>query len=194
MGSIIFPVRLLIFGLVLYCATACGGTGELHSPNRPDFANPRIIDNGAYPQCVPYAREYSGIEIFGDAVEWWTKASDKYARAAQPSSGSVLVLEGYSNVKRGHLAVVRRVVSAREIVIDHANWLNRGEISLDQPVVDVSASNDWSQVRVWHSPSGQYGIRVYRALGFILPAGTVSTASIDPSADDSICMFVTSSS
>jgi hypothetical protein len=193
MRSLSFPVRLLALGLVLYCATACGGSRELFSPNRPDFANPRVIDNGAYPQCVPYAREISGIEIYGDAVAWWDMARDKYPRTSHPASGSVLVLEGYNTTKRGHLAVVRRVVSAREIVIDHANWLNRGEISLDQPVVDVSANNDWSQVRVWHSPSGQYGIRIYRALGFIRPAHE-TVAAINPPTDDSVCVFVTSSS
>jgi hypothetical protein len=193
MGSVFFPVRLLALGLVLYCATACGGSRELFSPNRPDFANPRVLDDGDYPQCVPYAREISGIEIYGDAIAWWDKANEKYARSPRPSSGSVLVLEGYNSTKRGHLAVVRRVVSTREIVIDHANWLNRGEVSLDQPVVDVSQENDWSEVRVWHSPSGQYGTRIYRALGFILPATPVASADIDPRTDD-ICVFVTSNS
>jgi hypothetical protein len=193
MRSVFFPARLLVLGIVLYCATACGGSRELYSPNRPDFANPRVLDNGDYPQCVPYAREISGIEIYGDAIAWWDKASAKYARSGRPSSGSVLVLEGYNTTKRGHLAVVRRVVSSREIVIDHANWLNRGEVSLDQPVVDVSQENNWSEVRVWHSPSGQYGTRIYRALGFILPGTPVASANIDPPTDD-ICVFVTSNS
>ena len=189
MRSVPFAVHLLSLGLVLYCAAACGGSRELFSPNRPDFANPRIIDSGDYPQCVPYAREVSGIEIYGDAVAWWEIASSKYGRSSRPASGSVLVLKGYSDTKRGHLAVVRRVVSAREIVVDHANWLNRGEIELDQPVVDVSRNNDWSQVRVWYSPSGQYGNRVYQALGFILPAGaSVGASVIRQSTDDAVCI------
>jgi surface antigen len=195
MWSVFFPAHLLSIGLLLFCVTACGGSRELFSPNRPDFANPRIIDSGDYPQCVPYAREVSGIEIYGDAVAWWDMASAKYHRASRPASGSVLVLVGYNDAKRGHLLVVRRVVSSREIVVDHANWLNRGEVELDQPVVDVSGNNDWSEVRVWHSPSGQYGTRVYKARGFILPTGPdVAAADIDPPTDDSVCVFVKSSS
>ena len=51
------------------------------------------------------------------------------------------------------------VVSDREIVIDHANWLNDGKVYLDQPVLDVSEDNDWSAVpKVWYAARrGQYG-------------------------------------
>ena len=189
MRSVFFPLHLLSVALLLFCASACGGSRELFSPNRPDFANPRIIDSGDYPQCVPYAREVSGIEIYGDAIHWWEIANAKYGRSPSPASGSVLVLEGYNDAKRGHLLVVRRVVSSREIVVDHANWLNRGEVELDQPVVDVSPGNDWSRVRVWYSPGGQYGTRVYRALGFILPtSASAALTDIDLPTDDSVCV------
>lgn len=188
MRSVPISLRLFAIGLILYCATACGGSREWYSPNPPDFASPRVIDGGDHSQCVPYARVESGIEIFGDASSWWNLAGSKYRRTSRPAPGSVLVLEGYSNAKRGHVAVVRRVVSSREIVIDHANWLNRGEVGLDQPVVDVSQENDWSAVRVWYSPIGQYGTRVYRAQGFILPANTpVAAIEDDPSTDDQVC-------
>ena len=29
-------------------------------------------------QCVPYAREHSGIKLFGDAYTWWDQAEGKY--------------------------------------------------------------------------------------------------------------------
>jgi hypothetical protein len=53
--------------------------------------------------------------------------------------------------------------------VNHANWLNHGEISLNVPVADVSPNNDWSEVRVWYIPNAQWGARVYQADGFIHP-------------------------
>ena len=41
--------------------------------------------------------------------------------------------------------------------------MNKGEIDLATPVLDVSKNNDWSRVRVWHIPSGQFGTpRLFR--------------------------------
>jgi hypothetical protein len=74
--------------------------------------------------------------------------------------------------------VVRRVVSAREIRVDHANWASgsaRGRIARDQPVVDVSAGNDWSLVRVWHPQGGQLGTTRFPSRGFIHPEGQVAS-------------------
>lgn len=134
-------------------------------------AHPRIISSGPPQQCVPYARNRSGIGIWGDAYQWWAKAAGRFDRSHAPRAGSVMVLVGYSGAgQSGHVAVVRRVVNGREIVVDHANWLNQGEVSLDSPVMDVSARNDWSQVRVWYTPGGHFGGRVYRVAGFILPS------------------------
>jgi surface antigen len=118
---------------------------------------------------VPYARQASGVEIYGDANTWWGQAAGRYARSSRPAPGSVLVLRGYNDPTRGHVAVVSGMVSDRILKVDQANWLNRGEISLAVPVLDVSPENDWSQVRVWHIPSGQWGARVYSAEGFIHP-------------------------
>jgi hypothetical protein len=81
----------------------------------------------------------------------------------------VFVIRGYNDPGRGHVAVVTHVDSNRLIRVDHANWLNGGEISTGVPVLDVSPNNDWSEVRVWHIPAGQWGARVYRAEGFIHP-------------------------
>ncbi len=131
-------------------------------------AKPRILRNGEPLQCVPYARNVSGVQIFGDAYTWWERAAGRFDRSESPEVGAVLVMKAYQNEQRGHVAVVRRVVNEREIVVDHANWLNKGEIGLDNPVLDVSDDNDWSAVRVWYAPGGHYGGRVYEVQGFIL--------------------------
>ena len=61
------------------------------------------------------------------------------------------------------------MVTPREIRIDHANWLNDGAIYVNDPVLDVSADNDWSQVKVWNIRSGSWGTKVYAVQGFIGP-------------------------
>ena len=131
-------------------------------------AQPRVLRGGPRLQCVPYARDNSGVGIWGDAYTWWDKAAGRFERSTAPAPGAVMVMKSYNNAQRGHVAVVRRVVNDREIVVDHANWLNGGEISLDNPVMDVSEDNDWSEVRVWYAPGGHYGGRVYQVQGFIL--------------------------
>jgi hypothetical protein len=129
---------------------------------------PRIANRHAHLQCVPFARAASGVEIHGDANTWWDQAADHYERASAPAQGAVLVLHGYQDPNRGHVAVVREVVSPRLIIVDHANWLNHGEITRDVPVRDVSPNNDWSEVQVWYVPSRQWGGRTYNVQGFIL--------------------------
>ena len=120
-------------------------------------------------QCVPYARARSGIGIYGDAGVWWAKADGLYARGSTPLPGSVMVLTGYAGPGRAHLAVVATQVSDREITVDHANWLDDGAIYRDDPVVDVSADNDWSEVRVFNPHTGSWGVRTYVVQGFIGP-------------------------
>jgi surface antigen len=110
-------------------------------------------------QCVPYAREHSAIKIYGDAWTWWDQASGKYERGQAPASGAVMVLTNYAGPNHGHVAVVKRIVSSREIRIDHANWLNDGSIYVNNPVMDVSAANDWSQVRVFKIQTGRLGLQ-----------------------------------
>jgi surface antigen len=122
-------------------------------------------------QCAPYAREHSGIKIFGDAYTWWDKAAGKYPRNGLPEPGTVMVLNNYAGDTRGHLAVVRRLVSGREIRVDHANWLDDGSIYVNDPVEDVSSGNDWSVVRVFNLKTGAWGGRLYPVQGFIGAAG-----------------------
>jgi surface antigen len=133
-----------------------------------------VPEAGAYAglSCVPYARARSGIEIRGDAWQWWDAAAGRYTRARSPQPGSVLVLARTSRLPSGHVAVVARVVSSREIRVDHANWASgasRGRVAEAQPVLDVSPGNDWSQLRVWYPRINDYGNTVFTAHGFILP-------------------------
>ena len=141
------------------------------------YTAPRILYDQPSSECVPYARNVSGVAIWGDAYTWWQQAEGRYARSGHPTEGSVLVMRGYMDDSKGHVAVVKAVVSPRIVRVDHANWLNGGEVSVNVPVIDVSPLNDWSEVRVWHIPGGYWGGRTYQAQGFIHPIGLVASAT-----------------
>ncbi len=121
-------------------------------------------------QCVPFARSLSGIGLHGDAWTWWDRAAGIYARGNRPEPGAVLSFPGTERMPLGHVAVVTHVLSARKILIDHANWPNaieeHGAISRDIQVEDVSPDNDWTEVRVQFGEGGPLG-SVYPANGFI---------------------------
>lgn len=138
------------------------------APDEAFEPNAVIADRRARLQCVPFARREAGVEIYGNANTWWAQAKDRYERSSAPEEGAVLVLRGYGGANRGHVAVVKEMVSERLIIVDHANWLNAGEITRDVPVRDVSPNGDWSQVQVWHVPGGHWGGRTYNVQGFIL--------------------------
>ncbi len=142
----------------------------LFAPPGPAVALHARIETPKRPlQCVPYAREMSGVQIRGDARTWWQQAKGRYARSGQPALGAVLVLKP-RGASRGHVAVVTHMLNDREIVVEHSNWLNRGRVHKDTPVRDVSPKGDWSAVRVWYTPGRKYGARTYRVYGFILPS------------------------
>jgi hypothetical protein len=117
--------------------------------------------------CVEYARARSGLTVFGDAKFWWSRARNLYARVTMPVENAVIVFSGSKRLKKGHVAVVTNIVSTREIRVDQANWENHGEIDHATPVLDVSAKNDWSKVRVWDMRSNGFGAHVYAISGFI---------------------------
>jgi hypothetical protein len=165
--------------------------------------DPRLYpDDGSAPswsaggvQCVPYAREHSTVALHGDAYTWWDKASGVYRRSASPSEGAVIVIAGYAGSQRAHVAAVRRLVTPREIRIDHANWLNDGAIYVNDPVVDVSPDNDWSQVKVWNIRSGTWGTKTYTVRGFIGPGpaeGEALVSSNGARGDDPIARQIAS--
>ncbi|MGN6515274.1 MAG: CHAP domain-containing protein [Rhizomicrobium sp.] len=140
-------------------------------------ASPTVEKAARRMSCVPYARQRSGLQIFGDAKYWWARAADLYSRLTQPVADAVMVFAGSSRIRRGHVAVVTAIVSPREIKVDHANWQNHGEIDLNMPVLDVSKDNDWSRVRVWDPGTGQFGARVYAISGFIARPQRVTSGS-----------------
>jgi hypothetical protein len=135
-------------------------------------------------QCVTYARETSGINLKGDAWQWWNAAQGVYDRGRTPKEGAVLVFNRQGNMRHGHVSVLKKVVSSRVVLVDHANWApyrsaDRGRVAQAVPVMDVSPNNDWSQVRVWFRPASDYGNRTYHTSGFVYnPAAKVRPASL----------------
>ena len=93
----------------------------------------------------------------------------RFARGPSPKAGAVMVLDGYAGPNRAQVAVVRELVDARDIRVDHANWLDDGAIYLNDPVRDVSHDNDWSQVRIYNVKTAAWGGRIYSVQGFIGP-------------------------
>ncbi len=137
---------------------------------RPDLAGddaPRIEAADHRLSCVAYTREISGLAIQGDAKTWWAHAEGIYDRGSSPVAGAVMVFAATHAMTRGHVAVVKKQVSDREIIVNHANWMNDGRIYLNMPVMDVSIANDWSRVRVWNARDNQWGSRVYPIKGFV---------------------------
>ena len=124
-------------------------------------------------QCVPYARQVSGIRIFGDAHTWWDQAAGKYARGTRPKVGAVMSFRPYGNMRLGHVAAVSRVLDSRTVLLRHANWSlidgRRGQIEDDVRAIDVSEANDWSEVRVWFDPIQGLGTTHWPLNGFIYP-------------------------
>ncbi len=121
-------------------------------------------------QCVPFARQISGIEIYGNAKTWWSQAAGRYERGQAPKIGAVMAMPGIRSMPLGHVATVSHIVSAREILISHANWSRRGGIERNVRAVDVSSAGDWSRVRVWFAGNGDLGTTTYPVSGFIYPA------------------------
>jgi len=118
--------------------------------------------------CVPYARQTSGIELSGDASQWWDEAAGRYPRSQTPQPGAVLVFKPHGSMRDGHLAVVTALSSPRQIEVTQSNWLPH-RIETGQPVIDVSENNDWTEVRVWYAPVHAIGRTIYPTYGFILP-------------------------
>ena len=147
---------LRLLPLLCIPLTACGrGHGQ-------------YIGATAAVECAPFARALTGVSLSGAAADWWREADGRYARAQTAEVGSVLVFRRSGRLPSGHVAVVSRVMSRREILVTQANWVHH-RVTEDLPVVDVSESGDWSAVRVWWPPSGQMGQSNYPTLGFIRP-------------------------
>ncbi len=135
---------------------------------RPARATPAVYGRLS---CVPYVRMVTGMQIRGDARHWWHQANGLYARGGRPQVGAVMAFRASGSMRRGHVAVVSRVLGPRHVLIDHSNWagpgIRRGTVMRNVHVIDASARNDWSsvQVQVGHDPS-KFG-RTYPLYGFI---------------------------
>ena len=160
-------VALLLLSFVSACAQ--NPTEDIIDRERQAIALLEVKQKQAQGQrvwCVPYARNLSGINIRGNAKDWWGRAQNIYERGDEPVVGSVMSFRATRGMSLGHVAVVSDVVTDREVVVNHANW-DRNKVSLKMGVMDVSRNNDWSLVRVESQP-GQYG-RPYPVNGFIYP-------------------------
>jgi surface antigen len=129
------------------------------------FATP--TRRAAAANCALWARAQTGVYLFGAAGGWWDEAAGYYQRGHVPAVGSILVFRRTGYTPSGHVAVVSRVISANEILVDHANWY-RGRISRNMPVVDTSPGHDWTTVAVMYPGSGKYG-RDNPTYGFVYP-------------------------
>lgn len=140
----------------------------------PSAANAQML------QCAPFARMFSGIQLFGAAASWWNQAVGKYLRGNTPEIGAVMVFKAIGSMRSGHVATVTQVVSDRVIKITHANWSvingRRGQVERDVTVVDASPNGDWSKVKVWFAPIGKVGNTAYPVNGFIYKDGKSASA------------------
>lgn len=158
-----------IFTLLTLLLGACAGT---QNPGAGAYVGgPVSLD------CVPFARALSGVQIRGDAADWWDAAQGNYSRTRIPEPGAVLVFARSNRLAHGHVAVVARVKSDREILVTQANW-EHGRVTADQPVQDISPDNTWTQVRVWWPGTRQMGTSPYPTHGFIRPPRRTSPAEI----------------
>jgi surface antigen len=146
--------------LWLFMLAACGG-GVGSSDRVGDY-----VGGSVRLECAPFARALSGVRLSGAAADWWWQAEGRYNRSYTPRVGAVFVLSRSNRLRSGHVSVVSRVISSREILVTQANWV-RDRVTEDQPVIDVSPHNDWSVVRVWWPPSNQMGVGEYPAHGFV---------------------------
>jgi CHAP domain len=119
-------------------------------------------------ECAPFARALTGVALSGAAADWWDQADGRYFRMRKPEVGSILVFRRSGRLPSGHVSVVSRVVSDRQIFVTSANWMHH-LVTEDQPVIDMSDNNDWSIVHVFWPPSGQMGVTDYAIYGFIRP-------------------------
>jgi surface antigen len=109
------------------------------------------------------------MNISGNAGDWWDNAAGSYRRGHQPEAGAVLVFRPAGRMWAGHVAVVSKLVNAREILVNQANWPH-GDVVEGAAVYDASPNNDWTTVRVAEASSQSWG-RTNPTFGFIYRDG-----------------------
>ena len=131
--------------------------------------------------CVRYVRSLTDFEIRGNAWAWWHEAQGRYERGNQPMEGAVLVFQrGYGGMRLGHVSTVTGQVDERTILVTHS--FGGPILWRDVPIIDTSANNDWSRVRVWSGPASVMGSTEFATYGFIYPVPYGSTVGIPASA------------
>ena len=176
-----YRLDLAVLALSVAALGAAGGVSAAEAQGSAPQASGRL-------ECVPYARQVTGIRIYGDAHTWWDQAEGRYARGRMPRPGAVMAFRPNGNSRLGHVAAVSRIVDSRTVLIRHANWSpvngRRGQIEDNVRAVDVSPGNDWSEVRVWFAPIQGLGTTHWPLAGFIynqepgsLPSWTPPAAS-----------------
>jgi surface antigen len=177
------PWRLALRAACLVLPAALAACG---SPSSQRYAG--YVGGTVPAECAPFARALSSVQLYGQAADWWWEAQGRYVRTSRPAEGSVLVLRRTNRLPDGHVAVVSRVLSPREILVTQANWV-RHRVTEDQPVVDVSPDNDWTRVRLWWPPAGAMGSGDYPAYGFIRPVWPASHQQIIAAVPRTIRLF-----
>ncbi len=160
----------LVSTAVIACGSQAQARGGRHHSYRAHHAASAIYAAVQTPhviQCVAFAKADAGIEISGNARDWWTNAAGVYERGSRPENGSVLSFRPNGRMPLGHVAVVTGVEDSRTIVIDQSHWNSNG-IARDVEVKDVSEDNDWSAVRVQLGRGNGFG-SIYPTHGFIYP-------------------------
>ena len=173
MSRIILVARSFrLLGLLLAGGLSAGGSGQLAT-------GPNLAAAFHYPgvSSAPYARALSGIALYGEADGWWLAAAGQYERSVRPEIGAVLVLRRSLRLPSGHVAVVSRLLTPRQMLVIQANWVP-DEVTEDQLAVDVSPRNDWTEVRMWWPRSNAMGGHTYLAYGFILPPVPATHAAL----------------
>lgn len=175
-------MRKSLSALICAVATLCAA-GSLEAKTTTHrttkVSAEKAPSSSPYLQCVTFARQLTGMQIFGDAWTWWEKATNKYDEGQTPKPGAVLVFKSQGKMKLGHVAVVSQIITDRYIQITHANWSpvngRRGRVEDHVNVLDVSDKGDWSKVKVWYGPLNDLGTTIYTTYGFIYNANQPST-------------------
>src|SRR5690348_6803102 len=110
-------MKALLAIVLLGAATAVQAEAPFEAP-----AAPGVGELPAYLQCVPVARQVSGIQIYGDAWTWWNQADGRYAKGRTPRAGAVMAFPAHGTMTLGHVAAVSRVIDSRTVLLTHANW------------------------------------------------------------------------
>ncbi len=164
-------LNALVAMVVASCISQAAAHGRHHRLMNPVqggyYHHTASVGGARVIQCVAFAKYDAGIDISGNARDWWGRAAGVYQRGSRPEQGSVLAFRPNDRMPLGHVAVVSGIEDSRTIVIDQSHWGSRG-ISRDIEVKDVSEENDWSAVRVQLGHGGAFG-SIYPTHGFIYP-------------------------